>query len=41
MGASKNKDILTKVLDFAMSVSYYLATKKYYNNNIFYSVRRL
>jgi len=23
MGASKNKDILKKVLDFAMSVSYY------------------
>jgi len=26
MGASKNKDILKKVLDFAMSVSYYKVT---------------
>lgn len=28
MGASKNKDILKKVLDFAMSVSYNIVTIK-------------
>lgn len=35
MGASKNKDILKKVLDFAMSVSYFFICKKKYDNIIF------
>lgn len=36
MGASKNKDILKKVLDFAMSVSLLLLFLKQYIINMFW-----